>query len=105
MAKRQPKPQRPVPSRKQPEPTAALRRALARRKKAELVDVLVELAEADRGVLRRLAARFAVAAPPDELVAATHQAIADATDFDVRQINRNFAYDYEAYSEVKRNLG
>src|SRR4051794_4396754 len=104
MAKRQPKPQRPVPSRKPPEPMAALRRALARRKKAELVDVLVELAQADRGVLRQLTARFDVAAIPDELVAATRQAIADATAFDKRDINRNFAYDYEAYAEVKRNL-
>jgi hypothetical protein len=41
----------------------------------------------------------------DELVAATHQAIADATAFDKRDINRNFAYDDEAYAEVKRNLG
>jgi hypothetical protein len=86
-------------------PTAELRRALARRKKAELVDVLMEMAEADRAVLRRLTARFAVAANTEELVAATHQTIADATDFDERQINRNFAYDDEAYAEVKRNLG
>ena len=90
---------------KPPGPAAELRRALARRKKAELVDVLMEMAEADRAVLRRLTARFAVAATTDELVAATHQAIADATDFDERQINRNFDYDYEAYAEVKRNLG
>jgi hypothetical protein len=90
---------------KPPGPAAGLRRALARRKKAELVDVLMELAEGDRAVLRRLTARFDVAAAPDELVAATRQAIADATAFDKRDINRNFAYDYEAYSEVKRNLG
>lgn len=105
MPKRQPKPKKPVPSRKQASPTAALRQALNRRKKAELVDVLVELAEADRGVLRQLTARFAVATAPEELVAATRRAIADATDFDEREINRNFDYDYEAYSEVKRNLG
>ncbi len=105
MSKRQPKSKKPVPSRKQPGPTAALRQALTRRKKAELVDVLVELAEADRGVLRQLTARFAVATAPEELVAATRRAIADATDFDEREINRNFDYDYEAYSEVKRNLG
>ena len=105
MPKRQPKPKKPIPSRKQPGPTAALRQALTRRKKAELVDVLVELAEADRGILRQLTARFAVATAPDELVAATRRAIADATDFDEREINRNFDYDYEAYSEVKRNLG
>jgi hypothetical protein len=90
---------------KPPGPAAELRRALARRKKAKLVDVLMEMAEADHAVFRRLTARFAVAATTEERVAATHQAIADATDFDERQINRNFGYDYEAYTEVKRNLG
>ena len=75
-----------------------------RRSKAELVDVLLELAQADRAVLRQLMARFEVAATADELVTGTRQAIADATDFDARDINRNFDYDYEAYSEVKRNL-
>src|SRR6476659_6123304 len=101
----QPKPRRPVPSIKPPEPAAELRRAPAGRKKAELVDVLMEMAEADRAVLRRLTIRFYFAATTDELVAATHQAIADATAFDKRDINRNFDYDYEAYAEVKRNLG
>jgi hypothetical protein len=105
MPKRQPKPPRPVPSPKPTEPAAELRRALARRKKAELVDTLIELARADRGVLRQLTARFDVATTPDELVAATRQAIADATAFDQRDINRNFDYDYEAYGEAKRNLG
>src|SRR5262249_11474983 len=99
------KPQRAAPASKQPESMAPLRRALSRRRKAELVDTLLELAQADRGVLRQLTARFDVAAAPDELVAATHQAIADATAFDRRDMNRNFAYDYEAYGEVKRNLG
>lgn len=87
-----------------PEPTAELARTLARRTKKGLVDVLLELARADRGVLRQLTARFGVAAAPDELVAVTHQAIVDATDFDERDMNRNFEYDYEAYAEVKRNL-
>ena len=81
-----------------------MRRALSKRKKSELVDALIELAQADRGVLRQLTARFDVATTPDELVAATVQAIADATAFDKRDINRNFDYDYEAYGEVKRNL-
>ncbi len=89
----------------QPASTAELRQALAKRGKAELVDALLELAQADRGVLRQLTARFNVAATANELVAATRQAIADATDFDERGINRNFDYDYEAYREVKRNLG
>ena len=99
------KPKKATPASKRPESMAQLRRALCRRRKAELVDTLLELAQADRGVLRQLTARFDVAAAPDELVAATHQAIADATAFDERDINRNFAYDYEAYGEVKRNLG
>jgi hypothetical protein len=104
MPRRQPKPPGPVPSEKPPGHAALLRQALARRKKTELVDVLMELAEADRGVLRQLTARFDVATAPAELVAATRQAIADATRFDVREINRNFAYDHAAYGEVKRNL-
>jgi uncharacterized Zn finger protein len=99
------KPKKAAPARKQPESTAELRKTLGRRTKAELVGVLLELAQADRRVLRQLTARFNVAAGSDELVASTRQAIADATDFDERDINRNFDYDYQAYGEVKRNLG
>jgi len=102
MSKRKPK--KPASARKG-ESTAELRRALARQSKAELVDVLLELAQADRAVLRQLTARFDVAAAPAELVAATRQAIADATDFDERDRNGNFDYDYAAYEAVKRNLG
>lgn len=100
-----PRRKKPVPLPKQPGPTAELRQALTRRKKAELVDALMGLAEADRGVLRQLTARFDVATAPDDLVAATRQAIAEATDFDERDINRNFDYDDQAYGTVKRNLG
>ncbi len=102
MSKRKPK--KAAPAAKRIRPAATLRQALARRKKADLVDLLLELAETDRGILRQLTARFNVAAAPDELVASTRLAIADATDFDERDINRNFDYDYEAYQEVKRNL-
>jgi len=85
--------------------TAGLQKALTKCRKAELVALLVELAEEDRAIFRRLTAQFEVAAPPQELVAATRRAIADATDFDVREINHNFSYDHAAYDEVKRNLG
>lgn len=90
---------------KQSEPSAELRKALLRQNKTELVTALTELARADRAVLRQLTARFEVPATPDDLVAATRQAIVDATDFDERDVNYNFDYDYEAYREVKRNLG
>jgi hypothetical protein len=105
-AKKAPRPtvKKAAPARKRPEPAAELRQALSRRPKEELVEVLLELAEADRGILRQLTAKFDVAAAPDALVAATRQAIADATVFDKRDINRNFDYDYAAYDEVKRNL-
>ena len=64
----------------------------------------MELARDDRNVLRQLDARFKLEAPPQELVVATRQAIADATDFDECDINRNFRYDYAAYDAVKCNL-
>jgi hypothetical protein len=82
-----------------------LHKALSKQTKAALVDTLVELARGDRRLLRRLSEQFDLESPPQELAAATRQAIADATDFDERDINRNFDYDSEAYAEVKRNLG
>jgi len=81
-----------------------LRKALAKRTKRELIDTLVALANEDRKILRQLDARFALESPPEELAAATRQAIADATCFDKRDINRNFPYDYAAYEAVQRNL-
>ncbi|OHB68240.1 MAG: hypothetical protein A2V70_12925 [Planctomycetes bacterium RBG_13_63_9] len=78
---------------------------LAKQTRAQLIDVLVELAREGRNILRHLAERIDLEAPPEELATATRQAIADATDFDERDINRNIDYDYEAYGEVKRNLG
>ena len=98
------KPKKAVPAVTRTNPVAGLRQALARRKKTELVDLLVELAQADRGILQQLSAQFDVGATTEELVAATRQAIADATDFDEREINYNFDYNDEAYREVKRNL-
>ncbi len=81
-----------------------LRTALAKGKKSDLVDILAELASSDRNLFRRLGVHFKLESPPEELAAATRLAIADATDFDEREINRNFSYDYAAYDEVKRNL-
>lgn len=86
------------------DPGQRLRQTLARRTKGELIEVLVEFARDDRAVLRRLAAHFDLQTPPKELLVATRQAIAEATAFDERDINYNFDYDYEAYSEVQKNL-
>jgi hypothetical protein len=81
-----------------------LRKALAKGTKGDLVDILVELARDDRNLFRQLGARFKLEVPPEELATAARLAIADATDFDEREINRNFSYDYAAYDEVKRSL-
>lgn len=99
MSKR--RPQKPA---KKTDAVARLRNALAKRTKHELIDTLMEFAENDRRIMRQLDERFEVEAPPDELMAATRQAIADATYFDKRDMNRNFDYDHAAYGVVKRNL-
>lgn len=83
---------------------ARLRKTLAKYSKGELIDVIVDLAKEDHAVLRWLDAQLELEAPPRELVVATRHAITAATDFDDRDINRNFDYDDEAYDEVKRNL-
>ena len=86
------------------DPRERLRQTLAARTKAELIDALLELAEDNRRIMRQLDERFEVEAAADELIGATRQAIADATYFDQRDINRNFDYDDAAYDAVKRNL-
>ena len=60
---------------------ARLRKALSQCTKRKLIDALVELAGDDRGILRRLDARFELGASLPELVGATRQAIADAFGF------------------------
>jgi len=94
----------PILPRMQPAPGAELRRALARLRKTELIELLIELAQGDRGILRELTARLNVATTAEKLVSATRQTIADATAFNKRDINHNFAYDDAAYRTVKRNL-
>lgn len=58
-----------------------LRKVLAKRKKVELIEALVDLAIDERKVLRQLESRFDVQAPADDLVKSTRQAITDATAF------------------------
>jgi len=92
-----------------PKTTAAaadrLERALLKRRKAELIDVIAGIARADREIMRQLQVRFELDVSSAELIAETQQAIADATDFDEREINDNVYYDYEAYATIERNFG
>lgn len=82
-----------------------LREAVAKLTKEELVDFVAEMARADTGIRRKLETRFQLEPSGRDLVAETASAISNATDFDERQINQNFSYDYEAYDVVKRNFG
>jgi hypothetical protein len=102
MSERMPKKLIPLPRRT--DPTPWLRKALAQHTKGDLIDALVEIARNDRAVLRRLTAHFKLHTPLTEFLVETWQAIADATAFDERDINRNFSYDDGAYSHVQRNL-
>jgi len=83
---------------------ARLRKALAKQTKGVLLDLVVGLASHNRTILRELEERFDIEQPPGDLVAATQQAISDATDFDEREINYNFDYDSQAYTTVQRNM-
>jgi len=102
MSKRRPKKVVKSPVRTDPSPW--LRKALARCTMDDLIDIVVAIAKDDHAVLRRLATHFELQMHLKELLAATRQAIADATAFDERDVNRNFRYDHEAYFAVQRNL-
>jgi hypothetical protein len=94
----------PKPQRKSSPQTSieTLARVLTKCRKAELVAFLTILAEEDSRVMRWLQSELDVAEPSEATIIAARAAIADATDFDDRDINRNFDYDYEAYDAIAR---
>jgi hypothetical protein len=93
------------PPPKKAAPANRLNAAIAKLTKSELVELVLEMARADPGVRQTLERRFPLEVSSRNLVAETVAAIAAATDFDQRELNRNFDYDDEAYRIVKRNLG
>ena len=82
----------------------ALENAVAKQSKQVLQSALLELARSDVKIRRRLELQFGVEASPEDLVKATQQAIAAATDFDERDMNTNFDIDYDAYKTVQINF-
>ena len=82
----------------------ALRKALAERSQDELIETIVGFAKRDTANLRELSAQFDVELSTAGLVEETQHAILDATDFDEREFNHNFDYDYQAYATIQRNL-
>jgi uncharacterized Zn finger protein len=83
---------------------ARLRKVLAKQTKAVLLDLVMDRARDDRKHLQALEAQFHIEPPPEELYESTRRAIADATDFDDREMNYNFDYDGQAYQTVQKNL-
>ncbi len=81
-----------------------LRKALAKQTKPILLDLLMGFATSDKSIMRGLEGRFDIETPTADLVAATRQAIVEATDFDERKMNHNFDYDYGAYEAVQQNF-
>ena len=95
-----------VPKRKAILPKDRLRGILAGHSKEDLVEIIVELAQNDPRALRQIQQRFKVeeSMSLEELVAATREAISDATEVDMQSLNHNFEYDYAAYETVARNF-
>lgn len=81
-----------------------LKKVLARQKKAELIEIIIKLTRLNPDIQRALESQFCVDVPLKELVAQTRLAIANATDFDGRDVNYNFDYDDRAYSEIADNF-
>lgn len=67
-----------------------------------MVGFLTILADDDIRVMRWLQSELDVTEPSEAMIIAARAAIADATDFDDRDANRNFDYDYEAYEAIAR---
>jgi len=82
----------------------AFRRALARHRRADLIDCLVELARNDTELRRRVAEHLDFDLPRETVAEDNRDLIRRATRVDPRQINRNFDYDHAAYEKVRRNF-
>ena len=77
---------------------------LSKQTKAVLIEELMAIIDNDRSLARRLMQRFQIAVPSEMLIRDTRQAIADATDYDEREMNYNFDYDYAAYNTIQKNF-
>ena len=81
-----------------------IEKALKKRTKADLIGLIMELAKSNAALSRTLETELNVQKPVDLLVADVESAICLATDFDDRDFNHNFDYDYDAYESVKKGF-
>lgn len=81
-----------------------IEKALRKRTKADLVQIILMIAKDHAVVARDLEGRLDVEKPVDVLIADVSSAIDRATDFDERMINYNFDVDWQAYADVQNGL-
>jgi hypothetical protein len=81
-----------------------LRKALKRTKKAELVDIILRVAQAEKANEWVLENEIRLDKPVDLLVHDIASAVDIATKVDKRRLNYNFDYDWRAYAAVRRGL-
>ncbi|MGN6544028.1 MAG: hypothetical protein ACTHK7_03190 [Aureliella sp.] len=83
---------------------ALIEAALRKLKKDELVVLLLEASREHESVYRDLETALRIDKPTELLIADVESAIARATHFDGRMLNRNFPVDWKAYREVERGF-
>ena len=81
-----------------------IEKALGKRTKAELIEIVVKMAKKHATVARELEDQLRIEKPVDLLVADVSSAIDRATNFDEREINYNFDVDWQAYEETRKGL-
>ncbi len=81
-----------------------IEKALKKRTKADLIKLVIEWATNNADFSRALETELKIQQPADVVIADIDAAIYRATDFDDRDLNHNFDYDYDAYEDVKRGL-
>lgn len=78
--------------------------SLKKLKKGELAALLVKLAKHSPDARRSLEKELEIEKPIELVVDDVQSAIANATDFDDRNINHNFEYDCQAYESARNGL-
>ena len=81
-----------------------IEKALRKRTKADLVQMILMIARDHGVVARELERQLAVEKPVDLLIADVSFAIDRATDFDERMMNYNFDVEWQAYEDVQSGL-
>ncbi|NQT14033.1 MAG: hypothetical protein HQ582_14865 [Planctomycetes bacterium] len=85
-------------------PFPLIEKALGKRTKAELIEMIVKMAKEHATFSRELEDQLCIERPADSLVANVSSAIDRATDFDERQMNYNFDVDWQAYADARKGL-